>query len=184
MTDEMTEEYRELFADLAKKTSYTVGEATREENGTYQVVLTVKPITLLKDTYAEFQVAYGLNGEWHQIGTDVSNVMQEYFHEFLKDKYHDVDTFRKAWNDEKVTFDNAPFHPEIFTPGDDGLFRDPQKSRYIMDAQECIQTSNVNAIVHFCKIVKEVMGNAMIAMDMSILAGFPPYGYCSDSSGA
>ena len=41
--------------DLAKKTSYTVGEATREENGTYQVVLTVKPITLLKDTYAEFQ---------------------------------------------------------------------------------------------------------------------------------
>ena len=43
MTDEMTEEYRELFADLAKKTSYTVGEATREENGTY------------KDTYAEFQ---------------------------------------------------------------------------------------------------------------------------------
>ena len=55
MTDEMTEEYRELFADLAKKTSYTVGEAIREENGTYQVVLTVKPITLLKDTYAEFQ---------------------------------------------------------------------------------------------------------------------------------
>ena len=55
MTDEMAEEYRELFADLAKKTSYTVGEATREENGTYQVVLTVKPITLLKDTYAEFQ---------------------------------------------------------------------------------------------------------------------------------
>lgn len=109
------------------------------------------------------QVAYGLNGEWHQIGTDVSNVMQEYFHEFLKDKYHDVDTFRKAWNDEKVTFDNAPFHPEIFTPGDDGLFRDPQKSRYIIDAQECIQTSNVNAIVHFCKIVKEVMGNAMLA---------------------
>ena len=43
------------FADLAKKTSYTVGEAIREENGTYQVVLTVKPITLLKDTYAEFQ---------------------------------------------------------------------------------------------------------------------------------
>ena len=55
MTDEMAGEYRELFADLAKKTSYTVGEATREENGTYQVVLTVKPITLLKDTYAEFQ---------------------------------------------------------------------------------------------------------------------------------
>ena len=55
MTDEMTEEYRKLFADLAKETSYTVGEATREENGTYQVVLTVKPITLLKDTYAEFQ---------------------------------------------------------------------------------------------------------------------------------
>ena len=55
MTDEMIEEYRELFADLAKKTSYTVGDATREENGTYQVVLTVKPITLLKDTYAEFQ---------------------------------------------------------------------------------------------------------------------------------
>ena len=31
MTDEMTEEYRELFADLAKKTSYTVGEATRKK---------------------------------------------------------------------------------------------------------------------------------------------------------
>lgn len=31
MTDEMAEEYRELFADLAKKTSYTVGEATRKK---------------------------------------------------------------------------------------------------------------------------------------------------------
>lgn len=55
MTDELKTEYRSLFGSLAKKADYTVDEAKREEDGSYQVELTVKPILLLRDTYQTFQ---------------------------------------------------------------------------------------------------------------------------------
>ena len=47
--------------------------------------------------------------------------------------------------------------------GDDGLFRDPRLSRRIIDAQKFIQLNNAETIVHFCRIVKETMGEAMLA---------------------
>lgn len=55
MTEELKKEYRSLFGSLAKKADYTVDEAKREEDGSYQVELTVKPILLLRDTYQTFQ---------------------------------------------------------------------------------------------------------------------------------
>jgi len=110
------------------------------------------------------QVAEGLNGEWHQIGTDVSPCMQRYFREeYLPEVYKTNENLRKAWNDPSVTFETAEFCPEMFYPADDGLFRDPQKSRKVMDAQKCIQKSNVDAIIYFCRIVKEEMGDEMLA---------------------
>lgn len=56
MPEKMQPEYRELFGEIAKRVSYTVGEPVRQEDGTYAVEVKVKPITLFPDTYASFQL--------------------------------------------------------------------------------------------------------------------------------
>lgn len=55
MPEELKPKYRELFAQLAEHVSYTVGEAVREEEGSYSVPVKVKPVTLFTDTYEAFR---------------------------------------------------------------------------------------------------------------------------------
>ena len=55
MPEELLPKYRELFSELAKSVSYTVGEPVRGENNVYSVTVKVKPVTLFPDTYAAFQ---------------------------------------------------------------------------------------------------------------------------------
>ena len=55
MPEELKPKYRELFAQLAEHVSYTVGEAVREEDGSYSVPVKVKPVTLFTDTYEAFR---------------------------------------------------------------------------------------------------------------------------------
>ncbi len=108
------------------------------------------------DALLSVQFAYGVYGEWHNFGTDVSEPMQKYFKKYLKKKYKTEDALKAAWNDSDVTFDTAEFHPETFRPGDDGLYRDPQKSRNIMDAQHAVQDSVSDLILYFCRVAKEI----------------------------
>ncbi len=55
MPEEFLPQYRELFAELAKNVSYTIGDPVKEEDNVYEVLVKVKPITLLSDTYNTFQ---------------------------------------------------------------------------------------------------------------------------------
>ena len=55
MPDELLPKYRELFSELAKNVSYTVGKPVRGENSVYSVTVKVKPVTLFPDTYGTFQ---------------------------------------------------------------------------------------------------------------------------------
>lgn len=55
MPEELLPQYRELFSELAKRVSYTVGQPERKEDGIYEVTVKVKPITLFPDTYSTFQ---------------------------------------------------------------------------------------------------------------------------------
>ena len=55
MPEELKPKYRELFAQLAGHVSYTVGEAVREEDGSFSVPVKVKPLTLFTDTYETFR---------------------------------------------------------------------------------------------------------------------------------
>ena len=55
MPEEMLPKYRELFAEIAGKVSYTIGEPEKQEDGTYTVPVIIKPITLFTDTYKTFQ---------------------------------------------------------------------------------------------------------------------------------
>jgi hypothetical protein len=107
------------------------------------------------------QVACGIYGEWHQWGCDVSRPMRARFERYLREKYPDVESLRAAWNRSDITFETAEFRPETFRPGDDGFFRDPQKSRDTMDSQECIQITPPEAILRFCRVIKEKLPNLL-----------------------
>ena len=109
------------------------------------------------DMLLGIQIACGIFGEWHQWGTDVSKPMKEYFKNYLYKKYKTEFALQNAWNNADVTFDTAEFHPEISQGGDDGFFRNPVKSQNIIDSQECIQTCAPNAILCFCRIVKDTL---------------------------
>ena len=101
------------------------------------------------------QPACGVYGEWHQWGTDVSAPMTEHFRRFLREKYGSVEALREAWHSPDVTFETANFRPETSRPGDDGWFRDPTLSQDTMDSQESIQNTPPEAILRFCKVIKE-----------------------------
>ncbi|MDO4173992.1 MAG: hypothetical protein Q4D42_04440 [Eubacteriales bacterium] len=45
LSDELNDKYRSLFADLLKKTDYTVLEATENDDGSFTVPVEIKPIT-------------------------------------------------------------------------------------------------------------------------------------------
>ncbi len=109
------------------------------------------------DCLLGIQVACGVYGEWHQWGTDVSVPMQKRFVSFLQGKYKTEDNLKKAWHDENVTFSTAKFCPETFAPADEGIFRNPGQSQYIIDAQECIQTTPPYAIGRFCRAIKSCL---------------------------
>jgi len=102
------------------------------------------------------QIACGVNGEWHQWGTDVSAPMKARFVRYLRETYGTVENLRAAWHNPDVTFETAEFRPEPSRPGDDGIFRDPEKSQDTTDSQRTNQLAVAEAILHFCRVVKRV----------------------------
>ena len=101
------------------------------------------------------QVAFGKNGEWHQWGTDTSLPMRRRFARYIREKYKTENALREAWGDPRVSFESAEFAPSPLQPYDEDGFRHPKKSRNIIDSQYCVQLTVAEAIVHFCRIVKE-----------------------------
>ena len=55
MPEELLPQYRELFSELAKRVSYTVGQPVKKDAGVYEGTGKVKPVTLFPDTYGTFQ---------------------------------------------------------------------------------------------------------------------------------
>jgi len=112
------------------------------------------------DALLGIQVACGMFGEWHYWGgnlADVSRPMLNRFGNYLKEKYGTDEALQKAWHRTDVTLADAPFRPEPFRPTDCGMFRDPQLSQDTMDAQECHQQVQTDAIMRFCSIIKEYL---------------------------
>lgn len=54
MPEDLQPQYRELFGEIARSVNYTVGEAQKEEDGSFAVPLKVKPVSLFVDTYETF----------------------------------------------------------------------------------------------------------------------------------
>ena len=71
-SDEMQQNYEQLFKDMMSKTKYTVGEARETENKNYEVDVTIETMNIMDDaTYEEFITKSEEYGQ--QVQNDVAN---------------------------------------------------------------------------------------------------------------
>jgi hypothetical protein len=120
---------------------------------------------VLQADYADrvlgIMVAGGTFGEWHPWASenlpDTSEPMRHAFIRYARERYGgDEGALRRAWGDPRVTFETLtiPDRAARQTP-DLGLFRDPARSRRVVDYYDCFHQVTVEAIDYFCRIVKE-----------------------------
>ncbi len=102
----------------------------------------------------------GVYAEWHYWGffhePDTSACMTNHFRGWLKGKYGTVEALQSAWNDASVTFETASvpdMQERLHTS--DGVFRDPQRERKVIDYYQCHQAIVADNVIHFCRSVKE-----------------------------
>ncbi|MBN2308598.1 MAG: beta-galactosidase, partial [Candidatus Hydrogenedentes bacterium] len=113
------------------------------------------------DRVIAMHIANGIYGEWHAWSAtdvpDTSEPMRQALVRYCRAKYRDeVAALRKAWGDESLTFDTVSIPGiEERRTGDVGVFRDPAVSRKVIDYYECFHRVTVDAIDHFCRIVKD-----------------------------
>ena len=108
--------------------------------------------------------------------SDTSEPMRLALVDYLKNKYgNDESRLRKAWNDDDLTFDavRVPgFKERVETTA--GAWRDPAKSRAVMDYFECHNEVVVRMIDHFCRIVKDESHGKLLTVVF--------YGYTQDEN--
>ncbi|MFI4913097.1 MAG: hypothetical protein ACIAQZ_15670 [Sedimentisphaeraceae bacterium JB056] len=121
-------------------------------------------------------IANGMWGEWHRYRAenipDVSEPMLVYFRNYLKEKYNnDIEALRTSWNWPYVTFETAPFPTlEAMTTPTNGVFLNPTGNQ-VFDYYEAYHQSAVDAIDHFCQIVKDESNGELATC---ILYGYEP----------
>lgn len=132
---------------------------------------------ILKSPYAEqvmgLTISTGSGGEWHQYGIDRTEPMRLALGDYVRRKYGDSqDRLRAAWGDPGVTFDSVTIPAEDeFLRGNLGIFRDPAHSRKVMDYYESFHSVTVDAIDHFCRIVKQESEGRLLTC---VLYGYMP----------
>ena len=58
ISEELTNNYKQLFLDLIRQADYTVGEAVKNEDDSFAVEITVKPMTILVGIEEELTNAF------------------------------------------------------------------------------------------------------------------------------
>jgi hypothetical protein len=106
-------------------------------------------------------ISCGVFGEWHYWGfpdhdPDTGPAMTAYFQNWLRKKYKTNSALQKAWNSAAWTFEKVttPTKEERDTTYN-GIFRNPQLERRVMDYYECQQYVVAEDVLHFSKVAKE-----------------------------
>lgn len=107
---------------------------------------------------------YMIQGGDDWTAVDFSVAAQNAFREYLKETYGTVEALRKAWKDNKVTFENAaiPTYAERGAANDRTLLN-IEEDRRTIDFQYFVNTESVDYLLHYTKIIKEASDDKMIA---------------------
>jgi len=118
-----------------------------------------------------WQVAAGAEGEWRYPEAerlpDIGPRMTEQFRAFVREKYRrNPELLRRAWDDPRARFE-ALSCPDAATRrrADRGVFRDPVRSRQVLDYYECLAEVQNAAALHFCRTVRRATeGRALVGL--------------------
>ncbi|MBT7864005.1 MAG: hypothetical protein HN712_27080 [Gemmatimonadetes bacterium] len=126
-----------------------------------------------------YQPAAGQTGEWVKEAAmeghanDYSEPMRAYFRGWLNRKYGSLNDLRLAWRDGRAMFNTAEVPtPEEQEAADLYHFRDPTRSRKVIDYFQCVADLVADRIDYFC-------GRVKTASDGRALAGVF-YGYTTE----
>ncbi len=126
----------------------------------------------LYDRVIAYQVGVGTCGEWIKDWSsmqtacgDFSLPMRRRFQAWLRERYaNDPARLQEAWADRQVTFETAE------APGAEEqmrtahlLFRDPRCERKVIDYYECYAETCAEALLGFCRTIKEATGGDKLA---------------------
>jgi len=108
-----------------------------------------------------YHPAGGGSSEWFWWGRshtiDFSPAAVRRLREWLRDRYdNDEAAFRRAWGDDRLTFDSArPPSPELRRATEHLLFRHPQTARPAIDYEQFLSDMVSHNIDRSCRIVKD-----------------------------
>lgn len=126
----------------------------------------------LYDRVIAYQICAGASGEWVKGDSDQMNrfgdyslPMRRHFQAWLRRKYgNHVLVFRKAWDDDAITFDTAETPlPREQARTRHGHFRDPAHEQNVIDYYQCFAELCAGALVDFCGVVKEATNGEKLA---------------------
>lgn len=124
----------------------------------------------MADNVAGILVSGGDSCEWVKSGpmedwaSDYSQVSQDGFRAWVKEKYGTEEALRAAWHQENVTFaDDLVPSPEMQGDTDLFLFKCPSKRRQAIDYFEYVAHRVAYDIGQLCSAVKEATDNHWIA---------------------
>lgn len=107
------------------------------------------------DALFAVQIACGKNGEWHNWGFENSVPAQNAYRRRLKEKLKTVEALREYYGDPDVTFENAKYVLSFGGCENDGTFRALGSCRAAYESLSSHLLNVADAIVYFCKLVKE-----------------------------
>lgn len=101
------------------------------------------------------QIACGTCGEWHNWGFEDSIPAKKAYRRRLKEKFKTVEALREYYGDPDVTFENAEYILNFNGTENDGTFRVLDSKRVAYESFCSHLLNAADAIVYFCKLVKE-----------------------------
>ncbi len=131
------------------------------------------------------RITNGCYSEWHYFGMaghmpDTGKAMTKAFKQFARNKYKTVDALRKAWHDDKVTFDTITVPGIEERWGKKRYLRDSGSAdRKVMDYYICHQQMIADSVIIAAKAVKDVLPDVLVGTFYGYvfgMAGFPSEG--------
>ena len=128
------------------------------------------------------QLTAGNEGEWRpfapELFPDTGIPMSMQFHRFAEEKYRRNELLlRQGWDDPKVDFrkTHCPTVEER-QRGLRGVLRNPKWSKKTFDYYECVAQAQNEAVLHFCKVVRQVSsGKICVGVSYAPAFGIEPF---------
>lgn len=126
-SDELSAEYREVLKDIFKNVKYTVGEATKGENNSYEVEVKYQKMNIFAPAMESFNTtsqAYinemtekAQNGEETPSEDEMTEEIYAMLKDALKESLENV-----TYEDEETTTIRIELKDKVYTPNEDDIY--------------------------------------------------------------